>query len=104
MKIADPNPSYCSSCFQQKPEMLHVDFDAAWDGPVIDGSIKVAIDDLVICRACLMDAWALLPENESDGEIEALQRECEQLATHAAVLQTALDAMTLVKDSKAALR
>jgi len=52
------NPPHCSSCFQGKPQSRHVDFGAAWDGPVIQGEgvVQHQIDDLIICEACLRDA------------------------------------------------
>lgn len=58
-----PKPPYCASCFQQK-SVRHVDFEAAYDGPVIPGSPHVAIDDLILCEDCLAEAFAILdPEN-----------------------------------------
>lgn len=57
MKIANPNPPYCSSCFGQKPTLVHVDFESYWDGPIIDGAgFKQPIDDLIICADCLKAA------------------------------------------------
>lgn len=55
MKLRDTPPTYCSGCFCQDVEKVHVDFEAYWDGPVLDteGSIKVPIDDLVLCEDCL---------------------------------------------------
>jgi hypothetical protein len=56
--------SYCSSCFQAKPGTLHVDFDAAWDGPVLQDAvgepITHTIDELVICESCLEEAAKLI--------------------------------------------
>jgi hypothetical protein len=55
----------CSACFNQQPDKLHIDFEAAWDGPVKEGAIKVPIDDLYICEDCLKSAYGLLdPESE----------------------------------------
>lgn len=58
MKIADTTPAYCSSCFGQYPEQVYVDFESAWDGPIIDegNGMKISIDDLVICESCLTAA------------------------------------------------
>lgn len=58
MKIADPNPVYCSSCFNQNPKAVHVDFEVAWDGPVINtDGLRVPIDDLYVCESCLESAY-----------------------------------------------
>jgi hypothetical protein len=64
MKIAESPPAYCSACHGQYPERQHVDFEAYWDGPVFetgpeDNTIKVAIDDLILCENC-MDTAAML--------------------------------------------
>jgi hypothetical protein len=54
--------TFCSSCHCQHEQKSYVDFDAYWDGPTIDqeGSIKVPIDDLVICEDCLKAAGNLI--------------------------------------------
>lgn len=58
MKIADPNPVYCSCCFQQQPTKLHIDFEVAWDGPVInEDGLRVPIDDLYLCENCIESAY-----------------------------------------------
>jgi hypothetical protein len=31
-------PTMCSACFGQYPDRNHVDFEAAWDGPVINSN------------------------------------------------------------------
>lgn len=55
-------PAYCSACFSQNPQLRHVDFDAAWDGPVLDheSGIKQVIDDLILCEECIGAAARLL--------------------------------------------
>ncbi len=78
-------PAYCSSCFQQQPDKLHVDLDAAWDGPVLEGSIKVAIDDLILCEGCLREAYRLLPSRR-DAQVEEYKRNLDQLQEQNAVL------------------
>jgi len=42
-----------------------VDFEAAYDGPVIPGTPEpVPVDDLILCEDCLSEAFALLdPQN-----------------------------------------
>lgn len=52
-------PAYCVSCYQQDP-IRYVDFEAAYDGPLIPGSPRVSVDDLIICENCLAYAFALL--------------------------------------------
>lgn len=87
MKLAETPPAACSGCFQAKPEMRHVDFDVAWDGPTVsdgvmgqDGEVlhtlHASIDDLVLCEDCLRDAGRLVgltnPEQLA-AELEQLQ-------------------------------
>jgi hypothetical protein len=74
IKIADVAPAYCSSCFSQKPRMVHVDFGAFYDGPVIrseEGLVQHQIDDLIICRDCLRRAGLLV----GLGEVEKVEAE-----------------------------
>lgn len=92
MKIANPNPPLCSGCYAQKPNAVHVDFEAAWDGPnfkdgvmgengEVSNGIPVSIDDLVLCADCLKAAHALLPADEDE------QAEVERLAVRVAELE-----------------
>jgi hypothetical protein len=72
VKIANPNPAFCAACYGQYSDRRHVDFEAAWDGPVFEGEgvhtgdggarskLPVGIDDLVICEDCLKSAAKLL--------------------------------------------
>ena len=79
--IAEPAPPHCSGCFQQKPEQTHVDFGAAYDGPVVpalEGSVGVVghvIEDLILCEDCLGTAAALV----GLGNAAALTAERDQL-------------------------
>lgn len=71
-KLADPQPPYCASCFQ-KPEGRVVDFEAAYDGPVVPGSpAHVPVDDLVVCESCLAEAFDLLDPQSMRETIEEL--------------------------------
>lgn len=92
MRLSTTPPAYCSACFNQDPQAIHVDMDAAWDGPVPqmkgDGFDAVAIDDLVLCEACVRSAAGLLPEFEPiAAEYEALQAEYRNLWEFAKGLQ-----------------
>ena len=79
-RLADRKPTYCASCFQQE-NVRHVDFEAAYDGPVLDGeSHKVAIDDLILCENCLSEAFTLLdPQGlkETISELTTLLKEAQ---------------------------
>lgn len=83
MKIASPNPPYCSCCFNQKPEQTHIDFEAYWDGPIIEGkSFKQPIDDLIVCEDCLAIAAQLVgyvKDEESSEVIKRLRRDNHEL-------------------------
>lgn len=76
-RIAAITPPYCASCFQ-RPKGRCVDFEAAYDGPVIPGSPHIPVDDLVICEDCLGEAFALLdPQGlkETIAELEQIVRD-----------------------------
>lgn len=65
-------PVYCASCYQQDPTARHIDFSAAYDGPVIPGSPKIVIDDLILCEKCLQTAFDILDPQGLKVEIERL--------------------------------
>lgn len=50
----------CAACHDQKLRDRHVDFEVAYDGPVIPGAQPHPIDDLVICEPCLIRAARLI--------------------------------------------
>jgi hypothetical protein len=78
-RIADPQPPYCAVCFQ-KPEGRCVDFEAAYDGPVIPGApAHIPIDDLVICESCLEEAFDLIDPQNQRRTIKALTIHTEVL-------------------------
>jgi len=56
-----------------------VDFEAAYDGPVIPGTPEpVPVDDLVICENCLAEAFMILdPQNlkETIRELETVVKD-----------------------------
>lgn len=67
-------PAFCAACYQADP-LRYVDFEAAYDGPVIPGSpAHIAIDDLVICENCLNTAFNLLDPQGKDETIAELLR------------------------------
>ena len=108
IQIAEPAPPRCSACFQAKPQETHVDFGAAYDGPVVPAAENVAglvghvIDDLILCETCITEAAQLV----GLGNAAALTAERDQLEAgnrelraklagfedYAAKLQAALDA------------
>lgn len=60
MQIVKSAPR-CSACYDQKPKERHVDFNVAYEGPVISVAEQpVPIDDLVICESCLIRAAKLI--------------------------------------------
>jgi hypothetical protein len=115
MKIAD-SITYCSSCHGQYLERKHVDFEAYYDGPVIDteGDIKVSIDNLIICSECLKNAGALVglfpaedlkEENKELGEaIEAHEQHTEQLEALISDMENTLSKFTSEKIQRPARR
>lgn len=86
IRIAPIPPTACASCFGQYTERLHVDFSAAFDGPVVygaEGATPAAIDELIICDECLRAAAALLglkSQGDLEAEIERLNAHADELA------------------------
>lgn len=86
IKIAHPAPPACASCYGQYPERLHVDFGAAFDGPVLfgkEGATQAQVDELVICDECLRAAAALLglkSHGDLEEKIAALNDHATELA------------------------
>lgn len=75
-RLASPPPSACAACFGQYPDRRHVDFEAAYDGPVLEGAARVAIDDLIVCENCLADGARILgwvPDQEAREQLAALR-------------------------------
>lgn len=74
-------PPYCASCAQQKPGELYIDFDSAFDGPVLnrEDGIAMQIDDLIICAACLREAANLLGLVDPDETAETLEKARREL-------------------------
>lgn len=77
--LAETPPVACASCYGQYPDLRHVDFGAAFDGPVLNqtdvlvsGMTNVQIDDLIICEECLRAAAALIGLAEHDQMRELL--------------------------------
>lgn len=107
MKIASPTPPYCSSCFGSKPTLVHIDFEAYWDGPIIDGvGFKQPIDDLVICSECLTAAAEVIgltdhkkilhERNELKQEVQELRKYREDNELRKVQIQEALDSGAFV--------
>lgn len=72
-RLADKRPPYCSGCFGH-PEGRYVDFEAAYDGPVVPGApANQPVDDLILCEGCLKEAFRILDPEEQRKSIEALQ-------------------------------
>lgn len=106
MRLADPKPGFCSSCFNSSPELRYVDFDAAWDGPVIidpergtakiwPGGVPSSNDDLYLCESCVQRATEILglkaTLNARQGrEIRRLQLEAEHWRDYARELESTL--------------
>ena len=75
-KLAD-KPAYCASCFQQE-NTRYVDFEAAYDGPVIPGTPEpIPVDDLILCEGCLREAFRILDPHDQRERIKELEAELE---------------------------
>lgn len=89
--------AHCASCYGQYEKRKLVDFDAAYDGPVLDDDAhRVTIDDLVVCEECLGSAARLLgwtPSTAADQENASLVAENDQLRQHLTLTQRAVDSL-----------
>lgn len=78
-RLAESRPPYCAACFQHPGGLRCVDFEAAYDGPVVPGTPEpVPVDDLVLCEQCLAEAFAILdPQGlkQTIAELEQVVRE-----------------------------
>jgi hypothetical protein len=115
MKLCGPGflPPACAACGGQYPDRKHVDFGAAWDGPVLnqaeviaEGVTPMQIDDLKVCETCVREAAEVLALSGQAGpRMESLKR---RLAAQEAInanqkayieqLERALQAKRRVKD------
>lgn len=72
MRISDIPPAYCVSCHKAGPGEEFVDFEAYYDGPVIqEEHYKYQVDDLIICKDCLLDAGKLI----GIGDVQSFKQE-----------------------------
>jgi hypothetical protein len=86
MHLTDIPPVCCSVCFNQDPQAIHIDMDAAYDGPVLDASgTRHSVDDIVMCEKCVRAAVNLLPDSrEKDEQIAQLLAQYDQLLEYVA--------------------
>ena len=107
MRVTEITPTHCSSCFAQKPDETHVDFEASWDGPVFNTAEKgseptfVAIDELIVCESCLRQAGALVqlkPAARIEAEKAQLEDRNRELAER---LNGALDHIARLEEAQA---
>lgn len=70
-QLPEKNP-HCSVCHGQYGDRRHVDFNVAYDGPVIneEDNIRVVIDDLIICEECLKEGAAVIGLKDPDEVAE----------------------------------
>lgn len=90
IRIAEPAPPYCSGCFAAKPTEVHIDFGAAWDGPMLPalegvaGATAHSVDDLVLCRDCIARAAALIGlSNHAELQAQLVELEEANAVLHA---------------------
>jgi hypothetical protein len=104
IRIAEPSPAHCSSCFSAKPTQAHVDFGAAWDGPVIgEGVTMHVIDDLIICSDCLVRAGTLIGLGDVTAitaELRRAEEENDRLMESLAALRSHVQALEEVLNGR----
>lgn len=104
IKIAEPAPPHCSSCFGAKPTKPHVDFGASYDGPAIgEGVTMHVIDDLIICEECLVTAGKLINLGDVTAVVAELHRaeeENDKLMEQVASLRAHVRALEEVRNGR----
>jgi hypothetical protein len=88
MRLASPNPGFCSCCFNADPQARYVDCEADYDGaPVLDRETQsIAIlpwdgqlgghDNLYLCERCVKEALEVL---ELSAKSETLGRQLKEI-------------------------
>jgi hypothetical protein len=85
VRLADPPPPRCSSCYGQYPDRKHVDFGADYDGAVFEtpgeNRSVYTVDDLILCDGCMANGvralgWAL----EDPERTRALEARVQNLS------------------------
>lgn len=105
MRLAGADkPMVCSVCLQppmvSDPQPEYVNFESAYDGPVIDdpnGTVKTYIDKIVICEDCVRQGARLLGLDNIEryvSEIEAQEGVVKELETEIARKDKAIADLT----------
>lgn len=94
MKIADTPPVYCVSCHKAGPEEGEfVDFEAYYDGPVVEEEhYKFQIDDLIMCTDCVTEAAKLIGLGSRDD----LENENRELGEAFDIIKSEKDSLAKV--------
>jgi hypothetical protein len=87
IRLADKPPVACASCHGQYVDRRHVDFGAAYDGPMLPneevaGGNMVSVDDLIVCEDCLKTAAAVIGLSDPadvQGELDQMVAQHEQV-------------------------
>lgn len=97
MRIAHRVPPKCSGCYAQKVGQVHVDFESAFEGPLVDPDRPRSghIDWLILCEDCVRTAYRMLPENVEDrqnllGRIAQLEDDAREAREYADNLRKTL--------------
>lgn len=109
MKLIDHNspeiPQACSGCYRQNLDDDHVDLGVVHDGGVFrvkgeDEREVHPVDDLILCRTCLVGAGRLV----GLGEVDEVKAELAQaLAERTAAVEQAAQALAFADQLRAAL-
>ena len=69
---------FCCNCFNHLTDRRVVEFDAAWEGGVVDG---LSVDDLFLCESCVSAAAEVLAvEPQQVERLEARVKFAEGVA------------------------
>ena len=109
--LAEVPPAFCAACYSAKPQLRHVDFGAAYEGPTfaasdmehpVVGGLVVTVDDLIVCEECLAlaakviglgDATELTTQLEdAQATIDRLSDQLAKQAEYSASLEQTLAA------------
>jgi hypothetical protein len=104
MRLAHTVPVKCSGCYGQKPGHPHIDFESAYDGPMLDADNprRGHIDWLVLCDECIASAAAMLPENTE--VVERLREELAEARANLADADNYIDRLESAHEARPASR
>lgn len=112
MRVPENSPGLCAVCFDHKFNVPYVDFEVFYDGPIVmlefnNELAQRPIDDLFICKPCLVQAGALVglgDVEKAEGELKELREEVARLRSERTDAVKRLDAVHTAVEGRQTLK